>query len=295
MHLIPKRILAATDFSETADSAVALAVDLARAFHAHLHLLHAAIILEDQHLESHRRTQLDELLTASDAARRRELEENYESQHGIDVTPHVVRGMAPSEVIVESANSFECDLIVMGTHGRRGLSHLILGSVAERVVRTSKKPVLTVRADAAVDTSGIRNILVPYDFSEASSGALQHARAWADAFDAELTLMHVVEPVVYPEFYAVDVVSDHTMERLIERSREALDKVAEDVADSRVTTRVDSGRAATKIVEAADPENFDFVIMATRGLTGLEHVLLGSVAETVLRQCRIPMLSVSGG
>jgi nucleotide-binding universal stress UspA family protein len=295
MHEVPKNILAATDFSETADKAGGLARELARRFEAHLHVLHAVILLDDPHLEKERRNQLEEILTGEDEARRRALEESYEEQHGIEITPHMVRGIAPGEVIVESAGNFGCDLIIMGTHGRRGLSHLLLGSVAERVVRTSKIPVLTSRVDADINPEGISKILVPHDFSEASDAAVRQAVAWAEVLGAKVTLFHVVEPVVYPEFYSVDVMSEELMDSIVVRSEDAL-KEAADALEGNVptNTRVEVGRAAETIVDFADPDEFDLVIMATRGLSGLEHVLLGSVAESVLRRCRVPMLAIPG-
>jgi nucleotide-binding universal stress UspA family protein len=295
MSHLPNKILAATDFSKTADKAGRLARDLARRFDAHLHMLHVIVLLDNPHLEKDRRDQLQELLTSGDEARRKVLEEKYEEQHGVDITPHLIRGIAPGEVIVETAGTLGCGLIVMGTHGRRGLSHLLLGSVAERVVRTASSPVLTVRADAVINPQGIQRILVPYDFSEASSASLLYAVTWAEALDAEITLMHVVEPVVYPEFYSVDVLSDDLMGRLVERSKEALGKAAAELpAGLEVKLTVEVGRAADTIHHEADPDSYDLVIMATRGLSGLEHVLLGSVAESVLRRCRVPMLAVPG-
>jgi nucleotide-binding universal stress UspA family protein len=207
----------------------------------------------------------------------------------------MVRGLAPAEVIVETASSTGCELIVVGTHGRRGLSHLLLGSVAERVVRTSQIPVLTVRGNAEIDLPEVPQILVPHDFSEASATAVQNAAAWADGLGAEITLLHVVEPVVYPEFYSVDVLSDDLMERLVERSERALRRSADELlgdGKGRVKVKVEVGRAANTIVEYADPEHYDLVVMATRGLSRLEHVLLGSVAESVLRRCRVPLLAV---
>lgn len=294
MSTTPQSILAATDFSETAARATAVARDLGRRFSAHLHLLHAALLLDDPHLEHERRSQIEELLTASDDSRRQALEESYEDEHGVDVTPHIVRGIAPGEVIVETAGTLGCDLIVMGTNGRRGLSHLFLGSVAERVVRTSPAPVLTVRADAEINPNGFSKILVPHDFSDASVSALEAAAAWGDALGAELTLFHVVEPVVYPEFYSVDSLSEDLMERVVERSEEALLNVANGLPEFTGSTRVEVGRAAETIVDFADPESYDLVVMATRGLSGIEHALLGSVAESVLRRSRVPLLAIPG-
>jgi len=288
---MPQTILAATDFSKPAERACDFARDLSQRFQAQLHLLHVTVIFEDPHLEEDHMHRLEELVASGDDARRRDLENGSDQTPGFDVTPHMARGLAPAEVIVETASNLGCELIVMGTHGRRGLPHLLIGSVAERVVRTSTVPVLTVRGDADIKLEGTPRILIPHDFSEASTAAVGRAAAWADALGAEITLLHVVEPVVYPEFYSVDVLSDDLMERLVERSERALSTAAEDLL-GKVRTRVEVGRAANTIVDIADPEQFDLVIMATRGLSGLEQALLGSVAESVLRRCRVPMLAV---
>lgn len=292
MNAPPTNILAATDFSETAERATALAGMLALRFSADLHVLHVAVLVEDSNLDKSSRDQLEQLQVTSEEARRKLLEKSSGS-YDVSVTPLLVRGIDPDEVIVETASNLGCDLIVMGTHGRRGLSHLFLGSVAERVVRTSPAPVLSLRADAIVESDGITRILVPYDFSDASVDAARQAAAWADVLDAEITLLHVVEPVVYPEFYAVDILPDNLMMRLTTRSEEALDKVAAELLEGRATsTMVEVGRAADTIVNIADPERFDLLVMATRGLSGLEHILLGSVAESVLRRSKVPMLTV---
>lgn len=293
MTTVPKKVLCATDFSATAERAAELASDLAERFEAQFHLLHVNVILEDPHLEEAHRQKLEELVATGDAARRRDLENGTEYQPGLEVIPHMVRGLAPAEAIVETASDLSSDLIVTGTHGRRGLSKLLLGSVAERVVRTSPVPVLTVRADADIELDGTPRFLVPHDFSESSAEALRTATAWADALGAEITLLHVVEPVVYPEFYSVDVLSDDLMTRLVERSKDALRFAAEEfVGGTEVTVRVEVGRAADTIIQQATADDFDFVIMATRGLSGLEHILLGSVAESVLRRCQVPLLAV---
>ena len=294
MNAPPRNILAATDFSETAERAAALAGILALRFSADLSLLHVVVLDEYSNLDEGGRDQLEQLQATSEE-RRRELLEKSSGNHDVSVTPILVRGIDPDEVIVETASDLGCDLIVMGTHGRRGLSHLFLGSVAERVVRTSPAPVLTMRPGAVVEPDGITRILVPYDFSDASAEALRQAAAWADALDAEITLLHVVEPVVYPEFYSVDILPDNLIMRLTTRSEEALDKAAAELLDGRgCTTLVEVGRAADTIVNLADPEQFDLVVMATRGLSGLEHILLGSVAESVLRRCKVPMLTIPG-
>jgi nucleotide-binding universal stress UspA family protein len=293
MSNVPKTILCATDFSETAERAARLASDLAERFDAQFHLLHVNVILEDPHLEEAHRQKLEELVATGDAARRRDLENGPEHQPGLEVIPHMVRGLAPAEAIVETASNLSTNLIAMGTHGRRGLSKLLLGSVAERVVRTSSVPVLTVRADADIELEKTPRLLVPHDFSETSAEAVRTAASWASVLNGEITVLHVVEPVVYPEFYSVDVLSDDLMMRLVERSENALRSAAQELLGGVDTTvRVEVGRAADTIIQQATVDDFDFVVMATRGLSGLEQVFLGSVAESVLRRCEVPLLAV---
>jgi nucleotide-binding universal stress UspA family protein len=295
MHQVPKTILAATDFSESADRAGAFARELARRFSAELHLLHVIVLHEDSHLEKEHQAQLESLVATGDENRRKILESSGEVRPEITSVPHLVRGIAPDEVIIETANKIDCDLIVMGTHGRRGLRHLLLGSVAEKVVRTASAPVLTVRLDAAINPDGLSTILVSHDFSEASAAAVRRAGVWARTLGAKITLLHVIEPVVYPEFYSVDVLSDDLMGRLASRSEEALQTTADELLSGIETTvMVEVGRAADTIARLAIPDQFDLLAMGTRGLSAVEQLLLGSVAESVMRRCQIPLLAVPG-
>jgi nucleotide-binding universal stress UspA family protein len=292
MITTPERILVATDFSPAAELAQRLAVDLARGFEAELHVVHVQVLLDDPHLEEKHQLELDRLVESS-GLRRREAMEIPASETEVPIHTHLVRGLSASEAVVETAVDLKCDLIVMGTHGRRGFTHLLLGSVAEHVVRTARMPVLTVRPDSAVPPAGIRRILVPHDFSDHSTTAVGVAAAWARDLSAEVTLLHAVEPIVYPEFYAVDLLPDEMIDRLRKRSEEALERAAErHVEGVDVNVKVVVGRAGDTIVAEAATHNHELVVMGTRGLSGLEHLLLGSVAENVLRRCALPLLAV---
>lgn len=292
MITTPQRILVATDFSPAAELAQRLALDLARGFEAELHVVHVQVLLDDPHLEEKHQHELDLLLETS-GQRRRQALEAPSADTEVPIQTHLVRGLSASEVIAESAGDLKCELIVMGTHGRRGFTHLLLGSVAEHVVRTARVPVLTVRPDSIVPPAGIRRILVPHDFSDHSTTAVEVAAAWARDLAAKVTLLHAVEPVVYPEFYAVDLLPDEMIGRLKTRSEEALVQSAQDHLEGvTVNVEVTVGRAGDTIVAEAATENHDLVVMGTRGLSGLEHLLLGSVAESVLRRCALPMLAV---
>jgi universal stress protein A len=154
-----RQILAPTDFSESSKQAVAYAYELAQTFGAKLVLLHvveelpsyigfippggAAMLLKDLERQAH--LDLAEVLPEAEAA-------------GVEVTRQVVLG-SPSHEIVKVAAAEKVDLIVIATHGRTGFSHLVMGSVAERVVRTAPCPVMTIRPMAVTTRHGHAPVL----------------------------------------------------------------------------------------------------------------------------------------
>jgi nucleotide-binding universal stress UspA family protein len=141
----------------------------------------------------------------------------------------------------------------------------------------------------------LKTILVPVDFSSFSNKALDYALAFAEQFGAKVTLLHVVEPMVYPESYvptpaAADELNHHLItsaEQRLARQREAL---GEQGAEVRTVAR--AGRPFIEICEFAREAGVDLIILATHGYTGLKHVLLGSTAERVVRHSPCPVLTV---
>lgn len=293
MASIPRKILVATDFSTTAEAADRMGRRLARMFSADLHLVHARVILEDPLMAEEKQLEIERLLSSVDDETRRVFDRGHGDEPGITVETHLVRSTSAAEAITETAAELGCDLIVMGTHGRRGIKHLLLGSVAENVVRSARVPVLTIRPQIELAEGWPQHILAAHDFSERSAAAVQTAGAWADAVGGKISILHVVEPVVYPEFYAINIATDDITHRLRERAIEALDAAAEEILGERtVNTTVLVGRAADTIVAEASTADIDLVVVGTRGLTGLEQLVLGSVAEAVLRRCPVPLLTV---
>jgi nucleotide-binding universal stress UspA family protein len=294
MASTPKKILVATDFSTTADRAEVVGFRLARLLGAELHLLHVRVILEDPLMAEEKRLQIERMLTSADDERKAAFDKERRDDARVPVETHLVRSTSAAEAITETASELGCELVVMGTHGRRGIKHLLLGSVAEHVVQTVRMPVLTVRPDIELADDWPRHILVTHDFSERSAAAVHAAGAWAEALGAEITILHVVEPVVYPEFYAINIASDDVATRLRDRATAALDRAADELlGDFPANTSVLIGRAADTIVSEASSPDIDLVIMGTRGLSGFEQLVLGSVAEAVLRRCPVPLLTVS--
>lgn len=294
MHpTLPARILVPTDFSSTAEGAFAVASRLARSFSAELHLLHVRVLLEEPHLAAGQRAEVQRLLETADRDTALSLDRAGAGEPGLAVVTHVVRGISAAEAIAESVANLGCGLVVMGTHGRRGLRHALLGSVAEGVARTAAVPVLTVGPGASVPEGDFRSVLVAHDFSEPSELALRYVAAWARKLGATVTLLHVVEPVVYPEFYAVDALPEETVAGIEERARESLAEIAADALEGvEHEVVVEVGRAAERIVARAQRPAHDLLTMGARGLSALQHLLLGSVAENVLRRAAIPQLTV---
>ncbi len=136
----------------------------------------------------------------------------------------------------------------------------------------------------------IGRILVPVDFSECAQTALRYALGLSSQFEAEVTLIHVVEQIVYPGdwMYPPLAMSDFATEK----RDQVLQKMASLVNDSNVKHVVRVGRAWQEVVEFAKESQADLIVLATHGYTGLKHVLLGSVAEKILRHAPCPVLTV---
>jgi len=142
----------------------------------------------------------------------------------------------------------------------------------------------------------LRRILVPTDFSKHSENALAYATAFAEKFDAELYLLHVVQDLALfvPEAVTAAPVAAPPVEQLSAAVREALDRVIDNHQLRRFTVHAEvrEGSPFYEIVRFAKEQEIDLVIMGTHGRTGLIHVLLGSVAEKVVRKAPCPVLTV---
>jgi universal stress protein A len=138
----------------------------------------------------------------------------------------------------------------------------------------------------------IKEILVPIDFSDQSREALRYALALAEKFQARVALVHIVEQLVYPGDWVFAPVPGpaYVTERtddLVSRLRQFAGAAGKDIVP---VVRI--GRAWQQVVEVADQRKSDLIVTATHGHTGLKHVLLGSVAEKIVRHAHCPVLTV---
>ena len=295
-----RRILFPTDFSETADQALNHALFLAEQFEAELHMLHAVVLHDSDPRDPERQFPepselLQSLFEIADSELARIVEANESKTFVLKEAK--VKGFSAGQVILEYAETYDIDLIVMGTHGRRGPARMFLGSVAEEVVRLSSCPVLTLRRrDEPPAGEAIEKILVPIDFSEHSKAALAYAREIAALVDSRLLLIHAIEEPVYPYFYtpAGGFSATHQIDELRQKSDEALEKVMAEAGGPEVETErhVVLGRPATEITRFAEEQGIDMIVIATHGLTGLERFLVGSTAEQIVRLAPCPVFSV---
>jgi nucleotide-binding universal stress UspA family protein len=287
-----RSILLARDFSSVSDQAARRAVDLAERTGATLHVLYAQVLHDDPFGADDAPAPAADV----DAIRKRLTEVDdkpLQSRKEIEVVEAVERDVSAGPAIRHYADEHDIDLVVMGTHGRRGVRRMLLGSVAEDVVRRADQPVLTVRGTEEDRPTAIRRILVPVDFSPYSRDALRTARAMASLVGATVDAVHVVEETLHPAFYVGGVRSIYDIAPDIEEKATA--KLEEFLAETPgaaddETARVLFGKPSACIAEEA--EDADLVVMSTHGRTGLDRFLLGSVAERVVRHAPCPVLTV---
>jgi nucleotide-binding universal stress UspA family protein len=196
----------------------------------------------------------------------------------------------PEEEIPRAAEALHADLIAMTTHARRGLSHLLMGSVAEAVVRTTSLPVLLTRPGLERPVRPLERILVAVDGTEKSRIACTTARELAAESGAELVLLQVVEPVL-----VVDPVTGFTPIGIPDPAPDpmpALEDLARRLRQDGVAARalVTHGAAAGRILDGARAVDADLIVLSTLGRRGLSRIMLGSVAEEVVRHMDRPVL-----
>lgn len=141
----------------------------------------------------------------------------------------------------------------------------------------------------------LKKILVPIDFSGYSKNALKYAVPFAKQFNAEILLLYVVEPTIYPADFSFGQIGlPGIEEEMRKRGTEELVKLANDEISDIVKsrTRVETGKAFTEINRVAKEEEIDLIIIATHGHTGIEHAIFGSTAEKVVRKAPCPVLSI---
>jgi nucleotide-binding universal stress UspA family protein len=221
------------------------------------------------------------------------------STHGADpsVADFVVVEGSPVREIVRQADDSRTDLLVMGTHGRSGFEALFLGSVTEKVLRSTHVPVLTVPpAVERVESVVYKTILCPIEFSDPSTRALEYALTLAEETGARVILLHVVEQMVdAPQAGELSPFSlEQYRQQLEEDAQVRLRSAVPDEARVWCTPeeRVLSGKAYRVILDIAQQERVEVVVMGVHGKGALNRRLFGSTTHHVIREARCPVLTL---
>ncbi|MGE5246132.1 MAG: universal stress protein [Betaproteobacteria bacterium] len=291
-----RRILCPIDFSDCSRRALQHAVAIAKWYESHitaLHVIRPVFIPQPPVLFA-------APAKAATSADRDALEQELRGwlepakQAGVKADLVFDEGV-PASRIVDHVSKLQADLIVMGTHGTSGLERFMLGSVAERVLRTAGCPVMTV--PPPVTGAGripYTKILCPVDFSDSSLTALQYAFSLAKESDARVTILHVFE---WPAEAEMPIQGFDVPEyrRLIEGdARARLDAlVTDDVRVwSKPETRVAHGKPYRRILEAAEADGADLIVMGVHGRNPLDMALFGSTTNHVVRRAPCPVLTL---
>jgi nucleotide-binding universal stress UspA family protein len=291
-----QNIVAPIDFSKMSVQAIQIAKQLARRFGGSIHLAH---VRQSNYTADF---VAPAFMTYEQVGEQTALKELKKVAHECGVSSascDVLSGAPPFDEICRLAKTIPADLVVMPTRGRTGLKHVFLGSTAERIVRHSSCPVLVTRGKALQSSNGsrfrIKTVLVPVDFSGCSREGLRYAIAFANEFGAKIILLYATYlGYIYSSegsaIYDIPALQKAARKNAERHMRELVRRA--NFGRAKFETAFTDGSPALDICAFAKDHNVDLIVTATHGLTGLKHVLIGSIAEHVVRHAPCSVLVV---
>lgn len=275
-----KKIVVPTDFSEQAENALSVAVQIAKKTGGEVIILNIIepmqsyvaaadgmyidVSVEQKYIEflyENARKRLEEIVKSNTL--------DYDK-----ISTRVAIGSVFQQInlVVEEVKA---DLIVMGTSGATGLEEVLIGSNTEKVVRTATCPVLAIKEK--VKDFSVRRILLPTQFDSKQIPVMKEIQKLQDVFGAELYLLFVNSPV---EFF--------TNKEIYQKKEDFMSKVNLSKYQFQIYSELNEEKG---IIYFADEINADMIIIATHQRTGLSHLFSGSVAEDLVNHCRRPVLT----
>jgi nucleotide-binding universal stress UspA family protein len=295
------RILCPIDFSEFSRDALDHAVALARWYGSTITVMHVLPLQMVPVPEGGVAVEMAALPASVDpqsvVGELREFATPSVGGSGIGVEAVVKIGL-PAAEINRQADGMKADLLVLGTHGRSGFQRLFLGSVTERVLRSTNIPVLTIPPPVRKpDSVRFKTILCPMDFSDESIRALEYALSLAKEADARIILLHVIEGTVDDpdETQFRDLKVFEYYGRLEEAARARLAAAIPD--DARIWAHpvesIARGKAYRQILRVAEEESAELIVMGIRGRGAINRLLFGSNTAHVIREATCPVLTLN--
>jgi nucleotide-binding universal stress UspA family protein len=299
-----KHILCPVDFSECSRQAFDQAVAIARRHGADLTVLHvlpvpSAVPALPYGPEGPGPFGFETVTRGRALA---ELKRFLATEDGVGVPVHyeTVEASNVYKEILQQASVTAADLVVMGTHGRSGFDYLVLGSVAEKTLRSSPAPVLIVPPlnpeGLPADRGPVRSVLCAVDFSQDAALAVEYGASIVRRSAGRLTLLHVVEPISlgYDPKGGTGLDVEGYERRLAEYGLAQLQKFVPAAAElgCEVEAIVSRGKAYQEILRVATERQADLIVLGVHGRHALDRLVFGSTAEHLVRRSTCPVLAV---
>lgn len=280
-----KKILCPVDFFPASDAAVNYAAGLASIYDAEIHLLHVIVPVVTGGFEYS--IDASAIMKSMEEGATREINKLVATVKATGVfVKSEVRVGDVYDTIKSTIEAVKPDMIVMGTHGRRGVERWFLGSTTEKLMRHSPVPLVTISAtgERSFEAPRFRRILVTTDFSDGTPDALAQAFSVAQENESHITLMHVLE----------DDLSGKHRSSLVDGVLKRLDDMVPAEAKNwcDVVTRVESGVPYRMILRMLEDEKADLLVMNIHGKGMIDRALLGSTAERVVRVSPCPVMLI---
>jgi len=280
-----KRILVATDFSARSDRAIRRATLLARTYGSSMTVVHVIDDDQPQRIVRAEREASTELLSEQ-ARSLREID-------GVDCDYSIIVGNA-FDGIAKAAGETKCDLLVIGSHRRQALTDVFVGTTAERTIRASSAPVLMANG---VPAGPYQHALVAVDLSDCSADAVRAVTALGLEKHADVSVIHVFDAPGTALIARGSMTEKQVMDYLAHEEARASGELKAFLAalefhPTRRIVKYNSSSAAQTIGAVAHEISADLVVVGTHGRTGLRKLLLGSIAEEVLRTADHDVLAV---
>jgi nucleotide-binding universal stress UspA family protein len=286
-----KKILVLYDFSESGKQALEWTLRMAEPYGSELKILH---IVSPNLLRKGREG--NSLFAEIVLDLRKQIEKDLRSTSGFDggrklkkFHIHVLMG-DPAVASLKVIHSESPDLVVVGTHGRTGLSRVFLGSVAEKIIRHSPVPVLVARGRPRWP---LQRMLVPIDLAEISEEAIAFAGEFSQRLGTRIDLLSVL-PATEAAFYppeALEAMGLLQTEVLQEGAKIRLEELVKNHPSFPISTHLEEGNPLRKICDTAQRLHSDFILIPTHGRSDIARFFMGSVAEQVVRYAPCPVLS----
>jgi nucleotide-binding universal stress UspA family protein len=298
-----RSILVPLDGSPLAEQTIPLALEIARAARSKVRLVLVHQSLPPPFYEESAQLYVSIELATRKAGRDylRGLAAQLREVSGLRISAVTLDG-STDQALVKYIHDIGADLVAMTTHGRGGVRGAWLGSVADQLVRRLEVPVIVTRAREGAEPLSappkIRDILVPLDGSPLAEAALAPAAALAELFDAELVLVQVVPPLSAGSLLPVTFAAGYDTEIIALQRKGAqdyLEGLSEDLRErgTRVKTSIVVGQnVGEALIKLAHPERTDLVAIATHGRSGVRRLILGSIADKLIRAAGPPVLVV---